>query len=59
MHDGIAFTVHPVLSAMEVDPTNLDDIIFPKVVKVSEETGSAQSTISAALLAERGSQGTL
>ncbi|XP_064386127.1 sushi, von Willebrand factor type A, EGF and pentraxin domain-containing protein 1-like isoform X2 [Halichondria panicea] len=45
-----------VLSAMEVDPTNLDDIIFPKVVKVSEETGSAQSTISAALLAERGSQ---
>ncbi len=59
MHDGIAFTVHPVLSAMEVDPTNLDDIIFPKVVKVSEETGSAQSTISAALLAERGSQGIL
>ncbi|XP_064402412.1 adhesion G protein-coupled receptor E3-like isoform X2 [Halichondria panicea] len=42
------------LAAMEVDPTSLDDIIFPEVVKVSEESGSAQTVISAALLAERG-----
>ncbi len=42
---------------MEVDPTSLDDIIFPEVVKVSEESGSAQTVISAALLAERGALG--
>ncbi len=42
---------------MEVDPTSLGDIIFPKVVKVSEETGSAQAVIPAALLEERGALG--
>ncbi|XP_064386426.1 latrophilin-like protein LAT-2 isoform X1 [Halichondria panicea] len=43
-----------VLAAMEVDTTSLDNIIFPEVVKVSEETGSAQTVIPATLLAERG-----
>ncbi len=42
---------------MEVDPTSLDDIIFLKVVKVSEKSGSAQTVIPAALLAERGALG--
>ncbi|XP_064387576.1 adhesion G protein-coupled receptor L3-like isoform X2 [Halichondria panicea] len=45
-----------VLSAMKVDPTNLEDITFPEVIKVSEETGSAQTVIPAALFAERGAR---
>ncbi len=40
--------------AIEVDTTSLDDIIFPEVIEVSEETGSAQTVIPAALLMERG-----
>ncbi|XP_064407631.1 uncharacterized protein LOC135352375 isoform X3 [Halichondria panicea] len=43
-----------VLAAIEVDTTSLDDIIFPEVVNLSEETGSAQTVIPAALLMERG-----
>ncbi|XP_064396295.1 adhesion G protein-coupled receptor L3-like isoform X2 [Halichondria panicea] len=43
-----------VLAAIEVDTTSLDNIIFPEVVEVSEETGSAQTVIPAALLMERG-----
>ncbi len=54
-----AFTTCPVLAAMEVDTTSLDNIIFPEVVKVSEETGSAQTVIPATLLAERGALGIL
>ena len=46
-----------VLAAIEVDPTSLGDIIFPKVVKVNEKSGSAQTVIPAALLAERGALG--
>ncbi len=42
---------------MEVDPTNLGDINFPNVVKVSEETGSAQAVIPVDLLVERGALG--
>ncbi len=49
--------MHAVLSAMKVDPTNLEDITFPEVIKVSEETGSAQTVIPAALFAERGARG--
>ena len=44
---------------MKVDSTSLDDIIFPEVVKVSEETGSAQTVIPATLLVERGALGIL
>ena len=47
----------PVLAAIEVDTTSLDNITFPEVVKVSEETGSAQTVIPAALLMEKGAQG--
>ncbi|XP_064407630.1 latrophilin-like protein LAT-2 isoform X2 [Halichondria panicea] len=43
-----------VLAAIKVDTTSLDDIIFPEVVNLSEETGSAQTVIPAALLMERG-----
>ncbi|XP_064407206.1 adhesion G protein-coupled receptor L3-like isoform X3 [Halichondria panicea] len=43
-----------VLAAIEVDTTSLDDIIFPEVIEVSEETGSAQTVIPAAHLMERG-----
>ncbi len=43
-----------MLAAIEVDTTSLDDIIFPEVVEVSQETGSAQTVIPAALLIERG-----
>ncbi|XP_064396279.1 uncharacterized protein LOC135343205 isoform X2 [Halichondria panicea] len=43
-----------VLAAIEVDTTSLDNITFPEVVEVSEETGSAQTVIPAALLMERG-----
>ncbi len=43
-----------MLAAIKVDTTSLDDIIFPEVVEVSEETGSAQTVIPAALLIERG-----
>ncbi len=46
-----------MLAAIEVDTTSLDDIIFPEVVKVSEETGSAQTVIPAALLMEKGALG--
>ncbi len=56
--DSIIICIYrPVLAAMEVDPTSLGDIIFPEVVKVSEVTGSAQTVIPAALLAERGALG--
>ena len=46
-----------MLAAIEVDTTSLDDIIFPEEVEVSEETGSAQTVIPAALLMERGALG--
>ena len=46
-----------MLAAIEVDTTSLDNITFPEVVKVSEETGSAQTVIPAALLMERGALG--
>ncbi|XP_064407434.1 adhesion G protein-coupled receptor L3-like [Halichondria panicea] len=45
-----------VLAAIEVDTASLDNITFPEVVKVSEETGSAQTVIPAALLMEKGAQ---
>ena len=46
-----------MLAAIKVDTTSLDDIIFPEVVNLSEETGSAQTVIPAALLMERGALG--
>ncbi len=46
-----------MLAAIEVDTTSLDNIIIPEEVEVSEETGSAQTVIPAALLMERGAQG--
>ncbi len=46
-----------MLAAIEVDTTSLDNIIFPEEVEVSEETGSAQAMIPAALLMEKGALG--
>ncbi len=46
-----------MLSAIQVDTTNLGNIVFPEVVKVNEKSGSAQTEIPATLLAERGALG--
>ncbi len=46
-----------MLAAIEVDTTGLHNITFPEVIKVSEEIGSAQTVIPAALLMERGALG--
>ena len=48
--------MHAVLTAQEVDPNSVDDILFPIDVQVSEGTGSAQTLIPAALLRERGAE---
>ena len=46
-----------MLSAIQVDTTNLGGIVFPEIVKVNEKSGSAQTVIPSTLLAERGALG--
>ena len=44
------------LTAEEIDPRNVHDILFPMSVQVSEKSGSAQTLIPATLLIERGAE---
>ena len=45
------------LSAEEIDPKLIEDILFPINAQPSEKTGSAQTLIPAKLLIERGAEG--
>ena len=46
----------PELSAKEVDPGQVERILFPVNVETSEELGSAQTEIPVELLNERGAE---
>ncbi len=46
-----------VLDAVEIQTNTVDDIVFPEIVEVNDDTGSAQTVIPAALLVERGALG--
>lgn len=49
------FTCFAVINAESVDPNNVSDILFPKVVKVGQ-FGSAQSKLSQQFLVDLGAE---